>query len=403
MEGQIKKRPIIPRMGRRIVLTKLMAKRRPKRHDSNLPIHTTTTAGTSQNLPYLPPEILQHILSHLPLDAYFRAKSLGRFWVSQLSNPTSMKPHSIIVVQSRLSKAHGSYWKDLVGVEIGKSITDLDYCFKFCTSPGELRHIIGACNGFLCIRVWHPFPVDDEDYIIYNPVTRECLSLPQPPIEIFGRLVMYGFGGTSSGVYKVALFTVEDTIVLSSGTIGWRREKRWERVPLAGEWDGSCKDGVCFEGSLHWIGRECVIVFELEVESFLQFSFPPQVDNRYITTVGVLDKYLSLVVVSEFDIKLYTMNQYGRDDSWELRRVVENQPYELQTKVLKYGDVGQLIILHDDQLGIIASGENQIVSVKITKPTKNGNVMSVKTAFVFLPTLLSLTDAGFLIHPQDRT
>lgn len=131
-------------------------------------------------------------------------------------------------------------------MEIGKSTTDLDYWFKFGQSLGELRHIIGACNGFLCLRIWHPFPVDEEIYIIYNPVTFECLSLPQPPIDLFGRLVMYG-----SGVYKVVLFTVEDTIVLSIGTIGWRREKRWERLPLAGEWDGSCKDGVFFEGSLH--------------------------------------------------------------------------------------------------------------------------------------------------------
>lgn len=83
------------------------------------------------------------------------------------------------------------------------------------------------------------------------------------------------------------------------------------------------------------------------------------------------------------------MKHHKDGSSWKLRMVVKDERVTIETKVLIYGRLGQLVLLHNGELGIIhPKTEKRIVSVVIDGMTR------FTRAFVFVPNFALLEDLG---------
>lgn len=81
-------------------------------------------------------------------------------------------------------------------------------------------------------------------------------------------------------------------------------------------------------------------------------------------------------------------------------KVIKDVQFYLDTQVLKHGEIGQLVILHRNQLQIIPPGTNDMHTVKICSATGREEMKRVAAALVFFPTFVSFESAGLLITEQ---
>jgi F-box interacting protein len=284
----------------------------------------------------------------------------------------------------------------LFGVTITSSNNGIDHSVRFHDLPSTFVDIVGSSNGYLCLYLG---TISDK-YMIYNPINGESLELSKPTPSFEG-LVLRGFGCCpESSIYKLICFSANNCQVLTVGDVnGWRGKEKCSEVFPTRTCMESYRDGVFFQGSVHWIGQS-IIVFHLEEEAFQHLDLPSKVmdKGRVHCNLGILEDSLGLVVEWGKDIEIYVMKNYDR--AWQLTRVIKDVQFYLDTKVLKHGEIGQLVILHRNQLQIIPSGTNDVHTVKICSATGREEVKRVSAALVFFPTFVSFECAGLITTEQ---
>ncbi|KAK9919583.1 hypothetical protein M0R45_028171 [Rubus argutus] len=235
------------------------------------------------------------------------------------------------------------------------------------TNGGQGKHFHDRLFGVTIASSNNGIDTVDK-YMIYNPINGESLELSKPTPSFEG-LVLRGFGCCQeSSIYKLICFSANNCQVLTVGDVN---------------------------GSVHWIGQS-IIVFHLEEEAFQHLDMPSKImdKGRVHCNLGILEDSLGLVVEWGKDIEIYVMKNYDR--AWQLTRVIKDVQFYLDTKVLKYGEIGQLVILHRNQLQIIPSGTNDVHTVKICSATGREEVKRVSAALVFFPTFVSFECAGLI-------
>ncbi|KAF6142471.1 hypothetical protein GIB67_039435 [Kingdonia uniflora] len=261
-------------------------------------------------LPRLPWEIVCDIVSRFPIEAIVRFTSLSKACYSLKKDAAFIKLQLTrakrrIIIEKRTANPmeeplHGLYlldegeggdsWK---GREI--PIRSGDECYLGTAA---------SCNGLLCV---HSENTEAVPLFIYNPLTRESVTLPLSNPKAEFCIITTGFGFDSeTGKYKVVKLFKIDRKSGDSGGLPFRiegeiitvGEKSWRRlgVPYIVLF-GMRSSPVFSGGALHWIidktvhpsGLEKLLALDISTERFRSIDFSMTVrfpDNLHLVNYG---------------------------------------------------------------------------------------------------------------------
>ncbi|KAA8541108.1 hypothetical protein F0562_025071 [Nyssa sinensis] len=241
---------------------------------------------------HLPPEIISNILSKLPIDSILRCKCVCKTWhsITQESSFVSMhlsisnKGNPLVILQAREREDGFARRLCLLDMESRK----VRYIPQIPFEDAELRDLRIMCslNGMLCMapkRAIHPV-------VIYNPITRKYIVLPESEINrrVISHQAGFGFDPLSKS-YKVVriydynnggLHEVTKSEIITVGDNSWREIRSPYKVLGMGS-----KGPVFCNGTIYWIinkghypyGRAYILTFDMSKEVFGFICFHPSI------------------------------------------------------------------------------------------------------------------------------
>ncbi|XP_004294721.1 PREDICTED: F-box/kelch-repeat protein At3g06240-like [Fragaria vesca subsp. vesca] len=233
--------------------------------------------GPSSESPVLDLDaVIFDILSRLPPKSLLRFRCVCKAWRTLISDPYFIKEH---LSRVNNSCSYSVFVKD---VSTFRSI-DSEALFRDDDGPVPSRelyfpvinglkfdeiHIVGSCNGLICLRFKWCLPV----IMLWNPCTRESKVLPKLHTkDLFPSSPdYYGFGyDSATDDYKVIvgdfryLASYKNCILVYTVKTGSWRKLQYHGLALLGY-------GCLVNGALHWVQEE---PWEAEVDSYKLVSF----------------------------------------------------------------------------------------------------------------------------------
>ncbi|XVE81976.1 hypothetical protein DITRI_Ditri15bG0109800 [Diplodiscus trichospermus] len=331
---------------------------------------------------FLNQDIIEDILSRLPVKSLLRFKCVSRSWNALISSPSFARLH--------FERASGT--KILTSTPSGLKLLEYETCFG-----GEIRldfpprkqdnrvRIMGSCHGLVAVAL-----ESNHGFFIWNPLTGDYKELPDPcfpsPMEIKKFLDngfvpwsedtnFSGFGyDSSTDEYKLffsvhkswwlppmdSSFRLETTAsIFSLKKNSWRLIQSPPTNPLF--FFRQNLSGCFVNGAFHWLARESIIVeilaFDLKTERFSRLAVPNKENiKQIIINMAVLDGKLCLTFHnfnfslnyprSSYPGELWVMEEYGVEQSWN--------------KLLSIGDIDACNSL---RLPLCISESRQVISI----------------------------------------
>ncbi|XVF49413.1 hypothetical protein PTKIN_Ptkin04bG0009900 [Pterospermum kingtungense] len=238
-------------------------------------------------------DLLTQILVRLPVKPLIRFKSVSKVWHSLISDPKFSRrlfPDISGLIMHEFGTApnteHG-----FIPISLKSSA---DAPFKFLTF---IKHywglkVVQSCYGLLlcCSKIYPSQP----DYYIYNPTTKQFVTLPLPDYNRNTRIA-YGFSlafdHTKSPHYKVVCVRASDqdydsessyislqVEIYSSQTRSWRVSAD---KPFIAHVNTQFDGGVSCNGAVHWLNPwdRTSFYFNVEEEMVRELPMPPNPDN----------------------------------------------------------------------------------------------------------------------------
>ncbi|KAL5165928.1 F-box/kelch-repeat protein [Glycine soja] len=289
--------------------------------------------------PLLCDELIEEILSRLPVKPLIQFKCVCKGWNSLMSDPYFIKLH--------LSKSAAK--DDLEHLQLMKNVClgsipeiHMESCdvsslfhslqietFLFNLANMSGYHLVGSCNGLHCGVSEIP-----EGYRVcfWNKATR-VISRESPTLSFspgIGRRTMFGFGyDPSSDKYKVVAIALTmlsldvsektEMKVYGAGDSSWRNLKGFPVL-----WTLPKVGGVYLSGTLNWvvikgketIHSEIVIIFVDLEKKTCRSLFLPDDFWFFDTNIGVFRDSLCVWQDSNTHLGLWQMRKFGDDKSW---------------------------------------------------------------------------------------
>ncbi|XP_039010374.1 F-box protein At3g07870-like [Hibiscus syriacus] len=292
---------------------------------------------TTNIMKKLPPEIILHILSRLPVTSLLQSMSVCRAWrilirdpllvTTNLSHMSDSGP-SFIFQSNRPNSSYQLFFFDFSDFH-----SEGNVMFKKLPADSSMAmYLVDSCNGLLCMR-------DSQGMYIYNPFTRLHLELPKLmhyPAQV-GHIA-FGFHQTTKQ-YKVVQVVVRRQLVirgdrvdvaasnliqsqvhvLTIGDLSWRNMGTLpydltRPTPRA-----------LLNGRLHWLSKpdksttaSLLTSFDLETEQFQQVPKPDCCgSDRCFHHLMVLRGCLSAGAYHDNEeLEIWVMKEYGVKESW---------------------------------------------------------------------------------------
>ncbi|CAN1289233.1 F-box/kelch-repeat protein At3g06240 [Linum perenne] len=305
----------------------------------------------------IPRDVLTEILLRLPVKSLLRFRSVSHSWNSLISSPAFV---------SLYSGEHHSHRR--LFINLGNYIQEDQRCTheivifhpdesSFRTNQHRVPwpfsywggyHLVGSCNGLLCI-----YFRGNRALCLWNPAIRKHLTVEPPPMGLIKdnprnrfTAFMYGFAANE---YKIA--TIEGSYlrqrfityhgggsnmyVYELSKNSWRKKKtdpNWAMVATNGSGQ------VSYKGGVHWIGRDAreleenwlwkVIRFDVESESYREMGVPEGLsrngDMKFSLLTVTERMRLGLVQLEERNRiggccfwVVWEMEDYGEVSSWK--------------------------------------------------------------------------------------
>ncbi|XP_030963754.1 F-box/kelch-repeat protein At3g06240-like [Quercus lobata] len=402
--------------------------------------------SSDNNNLYLPEELLEEILSWLPVKSLFRFMCVQKSWSTLFRNPTFIAKHLLhhqtktenpsILVMSSDSTGYGFFqhpYPDDDAVRI------VDFSKDLCLTVLR-RHtyinLFSCINGIICIGC-------SDVFALWNPAIRErkiirCPPLPQRPFfPPYNYTTLFAFGYDQySSDYKVvrivtykknspptqnSLFTDYYNFfhVYSLNADSWtqvidttiHRSNLWLLSNYA----------IYFNGVNHWLGFfdnghinelgrnrdfEIILSFDMSREVFRIMKLPDEVFRklRYpVDSVSSMQRHKVFSVFNDclafifykmgtmtekyFDI--WVMREYGVEDSWTKQLVVG--PLLGIHRPLKFSKNGMLLLLGDDGAIVLYNiGSKETRNLQIPEFPRS---FIPREAMVYVESLVSLKGA----------
>ncbi|XVE81980.1 hypothetical protein DITRI_Ditri15bG0110200 [Diplodiscus trichospermus] len=309
-----------------------------------------------ENMPmsnFLNRDIIEEILTRLPVKSLLRFKCVCKSWKSLISSPSFARLH--------LERSSGT--KILTSTPSALKLLEYEtwfggeICLDFPPKSRDRRvGIMGSCHGLVAVAL-----ESDNGFFIWNPLTGDYKELPDPCFPSTMDIKRFldngfvpwgkdtnvnGFGYHSSTDDYKLFFSVQKSWRLpriANGTLreettvsifslrknSWRIIQSTPTNPFI-----SCHEnhsGCFVSGALHWpIGEsriEEILSFDLKTEKFSRLAVPNKENIKHvIMNMGVLDGKLCLTFCnfdfslyyprSSYAVELWVMEIYGVGESW---------------------------------------------------------------------------------------
>ncbi|KAM7488746.1 hypothetical protein LguiB_026230 [Lonicera macranthoides] len=268
----------------------------------------------------LPDEIIDEILSRLPVQSLLRFKCVCKRWLSTISDPNFHQ--KIEIVSILLVESLKTLTVSLSSIDDNKFVTK-----SFSVMCNEKKNyyeniaVSNPCNGLVIIGI-------RESFFLFNPSTRYFAKVLVLNCSSQNNIVMAGLCyDTSTNDYKVV---IRFTHRFGRGrVVAVASLKTKQCVQINFPFDvASSEAGPVVNGTMHWIVNDSVnnpqskkiIYFDPSRNLFEEFPSPPSKfgDQNAIFYLGVSGGYLCMVRLSRssFSIDVMIMKKYGIRESW---------------------------------------------------------------------------------------
>jgi len=277
--------------------------------------------------PVLPHELIEKILSGVPVRSLVQFKCVCKSWKALISNPVFTKSHLIS------STPYPQLFSNIItdgGIKIISY--PLEPLLKNQSTPVKpvitiMRNqyrILGSYNGLLCL-----YDINQCNVILWNPSIK-FKSQISPTIDSFdgnNSLEYYGFGYDQvNDKYKLLVVMqnrakVGETVT-EMYTFGENSLKTIHNFPCIPIW----RLGKCVSGTLNWVVTKnpvnlerSILSFDFENENYRQVLLPQCDGDEYIISSHVLDVLRNCLCVcfeSRDQSVVWLMKEYGVAESW---------------------------------------------------------------------------------------
>ncbi|KAL9165480.1 hypothetical protein ABFS82_06G173500 [Erythranthe guttata] len=332
-----------------------------------------------------PEELIEEILSRLPVNSLLKFRSVSKSWRALISDKKFISAHlknsskntnftlrriiSTIILPYYTLK-HCSLHSLLSGPLT--NAVDSDYPMK---NPQNSVRIVGCCNGLVCIAV------NGKHFFIWNPSTKKYKKLPDVDdfIEQGLFITKYGFGfDESNDDYKVvgilSGFCNRDRYETMVKVYSLRTNS-WKRIDVF-------NDGLPFDdtakfvsGKLHWGKRNGsnskwdIVSFDLASGVCGNVARPSYVETDFSPSLGVLGGCLCVLSNSrKSSVDVWVMKEYGVSESWTKIVTVPylDVPWEgPYSTPLCVGSNGEILLMYGSNLMIYSPRDNRFRRPKI--------------------------------------
>ncbi|XP_026402912.1 F-box protein At3g07870-like [Papaver somniferum] len=265
-------------------------------------------------------DLISNILTRLPAETVLDCKLVSKSWNKVISHRLFPQSH-LNHLLNNLDSAGGSggkftflfvndnpihAYRQFHYFEYAENSSSEEQPFHKITRmklnpfPFRYYNVIGSCNGLVCLNGVHDNEwVNYEPIYICNPITRECVFLPEfERTDDHGEPLVTGFGyASSSNEYKVVrmyyLLKEHSLLYVEVYTLGSCKE--WRNIGKKIDKDMRLfvdRRAVCVNGALYWGLKDGKFVaFDLVNETFVES--PKSFTTGSNFTLGIFGGYLS--------------------------------------------------------------------------------------------------------------
>ncbi|KAM7485688.1 hypothetical protein LguiA_001697 [Lonicera macranthoides] len=269
----------------------------------------------------LPDEIIDEILSRLPVQSLLRFKCVCKRWLSTISDPNFHQKTEIVSIL--LVESLQTLTVSLSSIDDNKFVTK-----SFSLMCNERKNyyyenifVSNPCNGSVIISI-------RESFFLFNPLTRYFAKVLVLNCSSQNNIGMAGLCyDTSTNDYKVVIrfthrFGRGRVVVVAS-----LKTKRCVQINFPFDVT-STKAGPVVNGTMHWTVNDSVynrrskkiIYFDPSSNLFEEFPSPPSQfgggGKKANFHLGVSGGYLCMVKLCRFNIEVLIMKKYGIRESW---------------------------------------------------------------------------------------
>ncbi|GLT73196.1 hypothetical protein SLA2020_450700 [Shorea laevis] len=312
----------------------------------------TTDASMSK----LSSELIADILSRLPVKSLVRFQCVSKSWNAIINCPYFIREHLERSIQKNTERAIIVKERRFLGTQEYYSVRfnedgQFDRPVKIPQPLRDLTHIVGYCNGLVCIQKGGGLafiPNGKEEIVIWNPWIRKYKKLPIEPIQSpYGfseyrmpqlalghdpvnddykvlRVVQFHKGYSYPSAFEVKAYSLR--------AHSWRRvEDEW---PYKESLISTNSGAASFNGALHWLVipvtdeeplSQTLVAFNLATEKFRVYTLPVQ--TRTCLVLEVLAGRIVLCVCQNLSKSepfsfdwgfndFWVMKEYGVESSW---------------------------------------------------------------------------------------
>ncbi|XP_054785907.1 F-box protein CPR1-like [Prosopis cineraria] len=269
----------------------------------------------------LPDDLKIEILLHLPVKSLLRFKSVSKSWLSLISDPSFANLHFQRSSQHTLRFPYRIH-QQIRSIDLNTSLHDDSATIKL-DSPINYDVILTSCRGFLLL-----LNKEEDDLLLWNPSTGEHKHIPLPLPWVLSEL--YGFCYDES-THDYLIVLASSLSLLSPSVLGFYvfsvRTNSWEKLALDHQVlhvTPSPGVGSVVNGAIHWLvwyppcRVKKILAFDIRTRSLLQQLVlePDDVDLGGLCYLRVFGGSLALIDITDHEIKVWMMKEYGVKSSW---------------------------------------------------------------------------------------
>ncbi|XP_075524225.1 F-box/kelch-repeat protein At3g23880-like [Primulina tabacum] len=276
--------------------------------------------ATQESNPFenLPQDLITDILSRLSVKSLLRLRCVSKSWLSLISSPEFQTNYLEVSTTRRRRLVFGSatklYTWPLHGISYEDPPVDDAPCDFTDVHRYHSIHIVGSCNGLVCLVNLHTGHI-----FVWNPAIRKYRKLPFP-LRLSSREPYGFFYDASSDDYKVVHIVEEPNSRPYSRTYSLRNDS-WKssdwshgRTPFG----GTC---VFLNGAIHWIvgyNDNGAKVMAVEAQSLAtgELIWSVALPLKRWAFLQVLGERLCACFQCGFRIEVWVMKEYGVEKSW---------------------------------------------------------------------------------------
>ncbi|KAL6204667.1 hypothetical protein ACLB2K_021934 [Fragaria x ananassa] len=366
------------------------------------------------NIKQLPIELIAEIFFKLPITTLFHCKYVCKSWRVLFSNPNFTRELFSRTLNWLLIHVCNRLFGDkffLVDIDI-RSPSEPKLALELPRDPNFVHlgaQIKGSCNGLL-LRKDLSYPYLGR-YCISNPMTGECLPLP----ECYIKPSVVGFGFSSvSHVYKVVFMQPKK----GEGWVMTVGSKTWRRLDIHNFKGAPPQHMIYLNGFLHGIvcssqngtmsslqqylnrlnglsaSTRSLCGFDVENEQFQQLPAPSTLEGDQSSThwnLKVMRGCLSLFVRDSDGVNMYcwVMNDYGVKESWTKDFQIRERSVP---RVLMFStEEEQVLALENGQLRFFSVRQGRWRRLVVSNEV-DGIPREINNAFFYTPNFTLIND-----------